>query len=362
MDFGEVLSKAWKIIWKFKILWLFGIFASCSNGGGGGGGGGGSGAQYSGGDFGYYNNFNQIEPWAVVLIIAAAILLFIIITILVLAVSTIGRAGLIQGTKMADQDEDVQLTFSNVFNSSKPFFWRILGLNLLIMVASFAIMIILVLFILFGTVITLGLGLLCLVPLICVLIPIFWVLTTFVEMANAAVVVDDLNVIDALKRGWEVFRGNLGEMVLMGLVLVIGGFIAGFIIAIPMILIVIPLAMSVMAAVFGNTEGLAIGGLVVSGLCFLAYLPVLIVVGGIIRAYIGAAWTLTYLRLTRGPATTSLPDEPLGPETLPEVVDEPLSEGDVSETMVEAPAGADESDENEKPQDSSENDALPDDF
>ncbi len=39
MDFGEVFSKAWKIIWKYKILWLFGIFASCSGGGGGGGGG-----------------------------------------------------------------------------------------------------------------------------------------------------------------------------------------------------------------------------------------------------------------------------------------------------------------------------------
>ena len=42
MDFGEVLTKTWKIIWKYKILWLFGIFASCSGGGGGGGGGGGS--------------------------------------------------------------------------------------------------------------------------------------------------------------------------------------------------------------------------------------------------------------------------------------------------------------------------------
>jgi hypothetical protein len=38
MDFGEVFSKAWKIIWKYKILWLFGIFASCSGGGAGLGG------------------------------------------------------------------------------------------------------------------------------------------------------------------------------------------------------------------------------------------------------------------------------------------------------------------------------------
>ncbi len=29
MDYGEVLSKAWKIAWKFKVLWIFGILAGC---------------------------------------------------------------------------------------------------------------------------------------------------------------------------------------------------------------------------------------------------------------------------------------------------------------------------------------------
>ena len=35
MEFGEILTKAWKIIWKFKILWVFGILSSCGHGGGG---------------------------------------------------------------------------------------------------------------------------------------------------------------------------------------------------------------------------------------------------------------------------------------------------------------------------------------
>jgi hypothetical protein len=29
VDFGEVLSSAWKTIWKHKVLWSFGILASC---------------------------------------------------------------------------------------------------------------------------------------------------------------------------------------------------------------------------------------------------------------------------------------------------------------------------------------------
>ena len=39
--------------------------------------------------------------------------------------------------------------------------------------------------------------------------------------------------------------------------------------------------------------------LLVSGLCFVLYLPVLIVVQGILTAYMQSVWTLTFLRLTR---------------------------------------------------------------
>ena len=45
MDFGEVLTKAWKIIWKFKVLWIFGILSSCGQGSGNSGNPGG--VQYS---------------------------------------------------------------------------------------------------------------------------------------------------------------------------------------------------------------------------------------------------------------------------------------------------------------------------
>ncbi len=41
-NFGEVLTRAWKTIWKHKVLWIFGILASCARGGGSSNGGGGS--------------------------------------------------------------------------------------------------------------------------------------------------------------------------------------------------------------------------------------------------------------------------------------------------------------------------------
>ena len=78
MDFGEVLSRAWKTIWKHKILWIFGILSSCGQGGSGGSSSGG-GAQSSGGNdwtgdvppamqeffFNMEQFFNQIEGWQI---------------------------------------------------------------------------------------------------------------------------------------------------------------------------------------------------------------------------------------------------------------------------------------------------------
>ena len=66
MDFGKILTRAWEIIWKFKVLWIFGILASCGQGtSSGGGGGGNTGFQFSGKDVNLHPEvnryFSQIE-------------------------------------------------------------------------------------------------------------------------------------------------------------------------------------------------------------------------------------------------------------------------------------------------------------
>jgi hypothetical protein len=66
------------------------------------------------------------------------------------------------------------------------------------------------------------------------------------------------------------------------------------IVALPLVLVVVP---AIIGAAAGTDQALS-GGLLTAGLCFLAYLPVLLVLSGILRAYIDTAWTLTYMRLT----------------------------------------------------------------
>jgi hypothetical protein len=295
MDYGDVLSGAWKIIWKHKILWIFGILAGCGSASGSGLSN--SGFTFSSGDNGFYEyTFYDPEGWVVVSMILFIFLFVLVLIFLAILLGAIGRAGLIQGTAQVDQGAE-KLSFGELFSSSLRYFWRLFGLGLLVGIGTF-------LFVLFigvpFSIITCGIG-------VIVLIIILFLLPVFVEQSTIAIVVEDVGIIDGLKRGWDVFKDNLGSMIIMGLILNIGiGLIAALIIGIPMALLLIPI---VTAAIAGGEEFLG-AGFFISAICFVAFIPVLIAFVGILRSYISSAWTLTYLRLTGKPITAE-PVEPI---------------------------------------------------
>jgi len=288
MDFGEVLSKAWQIIWKHKVLWIFGILTSC---GGGSSASGNSGWRTSvqRNDWNFQPMVNNIPEWQIALIIAIFLLVIFVLVVLAVFLSTVGRIGMIRGTVQGDRDAE-RLSFSELFSGSLPYFWRVFGLNLLVGLA-FALAVIIVVVPLAVSII----GWICLIPLICVLVPIGWFVSVLTEQANIAIVTENLGLVDGLKRGYEVLISNLGPMIIMWLILGIGfSLVGGLIIGLPIFFIIGP---AVIGAISGNNNVLS-GGLVVTGLCLVAYLPVFIVANGILQGYIRSAWTLTYLRLT----------------------------------------------------------------
>jgi hypothetical protein len=315
MDFGEILTKAWKIIWKFKILWLFGILSSCGQGGGGGGGGSSnSGVQFSGGDANippgmrdFFNNFeyffNNIQGWQIAALVIGLFLFFLILSLIFTAISTVGKLGLIQGTvtgdELLDSEMDERLTFGELFSSGKPYFWRVFGFNLLAGLAIFVVVLLLFLPMIGIIIVTFGIGALCLIPLVCILIPASWLVSVLIEQVNLAMVIEDLSIRDGLRRGWEVFRDNLGNMIVMGLILVLGGGLVSILLALPLIFVMFPIIVGIIGGSASGSDLWFGGGFAAAALCCVVYLPVLIVLGGILQAYIKSAWTLTYLRLTR---------------------------------------------------------------
>jgi hypothetical protein len=289
-NFSEVLTRAWQIIWKHKVLWIFGILAGCGQGGGGGGGGGG-GSGFSNGN---QQQFGELErmmerfsDWISRNLWVVAVLVLVMIILIVLAVflGTIGRIGLIRGTYQAEQGAE-SLVFGELFSGSMPYFWRVFGLSFLVGLAFLLLMLPLVAF----GVLTAGIGFACLLPLFCLLIPVGLVVNIIIEQSNAAIVLENISIADGFKRGWNIVKTNVGPVLIMAIILAVIGFVVGLVIALPVIIAVFPL-------VFGLAGG-ETNMLWVAGICCAIYFPILLVLSGIMTSFIQSAWTLTYLRLT----------------------------------------------------------------
>jgi hypothetical protein len=310
MDFGAVLSRTWQIIRKHKVLWIFGILAGCT--GVGSSGGGNTGIRFSGQDMPrnlqpFIEPFQRIPNWQIATLALIVIIVVITLVLLAIVLGTVGRIGLIRGTLLAEQGSE-RILFGELFSDSLGYFWRVLVINLvggiLLFIAFMIIGLPLIL-------VTCGAALLCILPLL-------WFAQLVIEQTNIAIVVENTGISDGLRRGWEVVTKNLGPMIVMALILFLGvGLIGGIIIGLPLALVAFP----AIAQVFlGGLDPLSFPrfagpGIWISLLCLVAYLPVLIVLSGILQAYISSAWTLTYMRLTRlvPPIETQTPMDTIPP-------------------------------------------------
>lgn len=214
------------------------------------------------------------------------VLVMLVFIVLAISLGTIGRVGLIRGTYQAEQGAE-SLVFGELFSGSIPYFWRVFGLSFLVGLAFLVLMLPLIAF----GVLTAGIGFACLLPLICLLIPIGLVVNVIIEQANAAMVLENLGMADGFRRGWNIVKSNVGPVLIMGILLGVIGFVVGLVIALPIIIAVIPLAFGLAG---GETNMLWI-----AAICCAIYFPILLVLSGILTSFTQSAWTLTYLRLIR---------------------------------------------------------------
>ena len=310
MDIGKVLSKAWKTIWKHKILWLFGVLAGCGagNAGGGGGGGGGTSAFQSPGQPGmgngpsflspstqravedFFNFLEAVPVWVWIGVGIFFIFLMIVMSVLFLMLGTLGTTGVIKGTSLADEaEQDAKpLSFGEIFRGLKPYYWKVFLLNLGLRFAGFFLAIFLIVPVIILALCTCGLGMFLFIPLA-------WFIGLMVNFTTIAIIEEDQEIFPAIGRAWQVITRNLGNVLLMFLILGIGQIIAGLIIGLPLIIAPLPFLINLMATGFRNVTT----GLVISGVLFLALIPLVIFLGGVLKAYVLSSWTLTYRSLVQ---------------------------------------------------------------
>ncbi len=294
MDISAIFKRAWEITWKHKGLWLLGLLANCSSGSIQTSSNVSRMPQYnvSGGEFPQIDHWLQSVPEGTWIAIGIAVIGGLILLALIFWVlAAIGNGGLIAGFQMAETGETV--TLASAFRQGFSYFWKLLVIQLILGLASLAV----ILPVVFGgalfSILTLGIGLICFIPLICLLIPLGIALSIYTLLTQIALIVERLDIVAAFQRAWDVFRSNLGEVIVMGLILGVGGFIVGLILAIPFILMVLPFITGLVV----GTETSTVAGLSVTLIGILFYMPVLLLASGIMRTFITGSWTLTYRSL-----------------------------------------------------------------
>jgi hypothetical protein len=289
-DFGEVLTQARQITWKYKNLWLAGIVISLVslllapislvlN------------PAFS--SFTIPSEVNRQLPSMMLANVSAILLAILAIPIFVIgiAVPSLGTFRLEQGSE--------NVHFGQLVRGVLPYFWRISGIVLLVWGGMFLAMVILVVFVFFFSVMTLGLGLLCAFPLFILLILGAILGYALMEQGVSAVLVDNLPVSGALQRAWELVQKNLGVMARMSLMSYVVAIVAIMIISLPMMIPMSNLGSEPDVHPFERLSGNMI-------LWILAFLPFYVVFQGILVTFLQSVWTLIYLRSTR-PTTPSQP-------------------------------------------------------
>ena len=291
-DFGEVLTRAGQITWRYKNLWLAGIVISLV---------GFLAAPISlalNPSFSSLADPSEANRQLPTIILANGLIL--LLTALSIPLYVVGMAVPSLGTLQLEQGSE-KVNLGELIRGILPYFWRILGIVLLVWVGVFAVMMIFMACVVLLSVLTLGIGFLCAFPIFILFLPLAIMVYALMEQGVSAVLVDNLGVTGALQRAWELVKKNLGTMALMSVIIYLGSMVVGMILSIP-----------VMIPMFGFMFNMGSEPDVQSFerlsrnmvLWMLAFSPLYAIFQGILLTFMQSAWTLTYMRLTR---STQLP-------------------------------------------------------
>ena len=338
MDHFGIVKRAWRILWNYKVLWVFGVLTALTSGAGGGGGGN-AGANFRGNGRGVKlppRIQAQLEQWGRTLgrmfgrgfqggipagplvFITALMCLMLVYMVAATVARFVAETALI---KLVDRyaAEELKLSIKEGFRVGwSREAWHLFLLRLVVMLPLSLIFMALVAvavapFLLWVTKSNIlgvlgtatAIGLLFLVGLFGVVV--FTVATVVLHLSARAVVLTDLGVLESLNAGARMAWKSLKDVGLMWLVMFVLrlGFtlltIPVFVLALTLAVLVgggALLAVRVLADVLFRAETAWVMG-------FLAGIPMFVValsaplvfVGGLWETFASTVWTLTYREL-----------------------------------------------------------------
>ncbi len=302
MDYGRILGRAWAITWRWKALWVLGFLTLLGKGGGGSSGNVNYGLRY--GDF-------SLQPYlmpGLVSILFGLICLALFVGIAFWVVSIIARGSLISGVQQAEVEGDT--SFGRAWRGGADRFWTLSGVWV---VTSGPILLAVLggLGALFLLAVSAGITaefsrpavvlgvlaptLICGIPFFCLIAVAAVVLQQIRIYAERAAVLEELGWIDALRRGWEVMRENIGHTIVLWFILLGVGLLIGSMIAGVLFVLSAPLA-ALVALVLGST-GPKAWMLLPVGCGSLMVMILGAAIGSVLETFNSSTWTLAYREL-----------------------------------------------------------------
>lgn len=305
MDFGKIITRAWETLWNHKVLLWVGIFngllglidpdltgwySVTANS---------ESSQYSG----WLGFFREGNLDNLPFLVSSEFIMFVLFALLTGALSTFLFVMIIQGN-LKDAEGVDKLSSRALFEFSKPFFWRLFGLRILLTIGGLALGLALVVLYLSVSSAAGNLEMVFGLLLCCGFVPLIYFLGIFIDQAQIAMVAEDLSFKSGFVRTTRLVTKQIGSYIVAALIISVINVGLGIII-IGSLIVEYPKA-SLLFMLNDNPDAVFqyIGGFI-----FWVLIPFVVLgLGGILEVYIQSAWVQTYLEARKKEVETKLPE------------------------------------------------------
>jgi len=286
-DFGNILTRAWQITWKHKVLWalsalpmLVSFFAFLFFV---------SPVFFLPDASGQREMFPSAETILPILFFVFLAFLFVVNFLL----SGISMSAITLGVFRAERSGG-EVTLAGLLSDSRQYIGRMLTVFLIINLTVGLAFTVFLLLMFALTAVTMGMASICLQPVFIIITPLSFLVMGVLESAQAAVVVEDMSALDAVKRGLNIVRENVWKYVIITLIVYFGSSI---IMSIFMMPLMAPFFAFSFFSSFEHFNARMMMTVVLGFMCL--FFPIMTAFQSLMMTFMKSSLFLTYLHLAK---------------------------------------------------------------
>jgi len=314
--YRNILRQGWKLTWRNKYLWVFGIFAALLGNGGGleiifnntGANPGQSLFPFwqkivSTGVFSFHTYSNIIDllkhdTLNIVIYLLVGLLVLVILLFLVWLV-IVSQAAIVASSAAHIKQSDNN--FRDGLEAGIMNFWPVLLLNIIIKAVVYVLLVVISLPVIFypnGFKASLFYILALMVA-----VPAAIVLSFIMKYAVAYVVINRLKVVQALNKAWRLFKDNWLVSFEMAVILFFISLLIGLVIVLTILALAVPFLF--LGLIFYYSLA-AVGSWLIIILALLCFLFIIVAAGAALSVFQIASWTSLFLELNKNRGASKL--------------------------------------------------------